>query len=174
MMKSLSLVALALCLSPLSVNAEETQFFKQLSFSLVNGNTLATPDNTSLNSDFFPQIALGIGFEQQLSDNWQWQSAVSVEYSHAHSQLQQGDNTQVNAGISNSGLWVSNTLKRVNLIDDVSPFITLEVGRVKSDVQTQTNNQQQWQTGYRALAGLEFNLDNDMSLSVAVGNSHFD
>ncbi len=145
---------------------QPAQFYKFINFGIEKSDFLFNSNSENIQSSWSPKIGLGIGYQFQLSENWLLENELSIDYSKAN--LTQTSFGESSYGQADSlGIWVKTRLKRQNLFANVSPFIELDAGLVNVDYQL--NN-----TIYKAIAGLEFSLENDMKISIGMGISNND
>jgi opacity protein-like surface antigen len=166
------LIGGALCISTFTTAAES---YRMLAVGASQHNYLTDTEQLTFISDWSPTIAAGIGYRVELNANWQLESELSIEYSQVQFSAQDVHTVTASQGqVDALGLWASSRLIRKDWFDKVSPFLELGIGGVRLDYQTTHVSTHDQVNSYRLAAGLQFELANRMSLSLAVGTSNTD
>ena len=142
-----------------------------VSLGIAKTDYFESTENSQYHSSWSPVIGVGLGHELQLSENWSFESELRLDLSTASIRRDSSfgtDNTQ----LKTTSLWIVGKIKRDQLFENTSPFVSLELGRVNLDYQFDQETMNKNITAYKAIAGLEFDLENDMSVSVGVGMSN--
>ena len=152
-----------------NATATETDFRFEAGLAFGNGNALATPTNIDFDDDILAQFSLGASQQWHIDENWRFDTALSVTYATTNDLRQVSPAMSLDASLANIGIWADTSLVYKGLWDSARPFVQLGVGKVYGDYQGPNESISGWETGYRALAGMEFDLTDDMSLRIAVG-----
>jgi len=163
--------------------AADDESYKFVGFGLTHYDDLANLDLSHIEIDLVPEVSFGLGKNYQLNADWQLSTEISLHYAKAHfngfvenesensfSQEQQSFTGNYEA----LGLWATSRFKYVSLSENVSPFIELAVGVVQTNHGTLFGEEKNKGIAYKAITGLEFEIDNDMTLSIGFGLSDND
>jgi len=169
----LKLTLLAAVFTPVIAAAEPNRFF-EVGVGIMDENFLAKPEGVTLDDPLIPGVSLGIGYEYSLNEDWQLQSALSLNHARSgrfvmQNAFQPSTQNILNATVENTGLWLDTRLKYTSLFDNVSPFVSVGAGRVYGRYQDDISSVSGWENGVRAQAGLEFEVSPDFSFSFALG-----
>lgn len=168
--KVLILLILSLGLASKAYSASD-EIYPFVSLGIAKTNYFESTDDYQYHSSWSPILGVGLDHELQLSENWSFESELRLDFSTAS--IRRGssfgtDNTQ----LKTTGLWIAGKIKRDRLFENISPFVSVELGRVNLDYQFDQEAMNKNITAYKAIAGIEFDLENDMSVSVGVGMSN--
>lgn len=152
-------------------------------FSLTHYSGLANLELSKVDIDLVPEVSFGFGKKYQLNQDWELATEISLHYAKAQfSGVVETDslnNTfQEQQSFSGNyealGLWATSRFKYVSLSENVSPFIELGIGAVETNHGTLFGEETNHGLSYKALTGLEFEMDNDVSFSIGIGLSDND
>jgi opacity protein-like surface antigen len=163
--------------------ATDDESYAFVGFGLSHYDNLANLALSETQIDLVPEVYFGVGKRYQLNNDWQLATEVSIHYAKAHfSGL--AENTSVNSFSAGQqtfsgnydalGLWATSRFKYVSLSENVSPFIELAVGAVQTNHSTLFGEEKNQGLAYKAITGVEFEVANDMTLSIGFGLSDND
>ena len=168
-MKKLNFVYWLTLVLATSAHATQDPLQFELGISLDNGDSLAVPANVEYDSNIVTQLSLGLSKQWQLDEEWRFDSAMSVSYAFTDVFAQSNSTMAAGSDLENIGIWADSALLYTGFSDSARPFLQLGVGKVYGDYDSADVSVSGWETGYRALAGFEFDLIGDSTLRIAVG-----
>jgi hypothetical protein len=187
MNKSLAIMitcsALASNLISFSATATDDDLYTFVGFGLTHYDELANLDLSHTEIDLVPEVSFGLGKNYQLNEDWQLSTEVALHYAKAHfsglvENVDINNSSQEQQAFSGNyqalGLWATSRFKYVSLSENVSPFIELAIGAVKTNHSTLFGEENNHGIAYKAITGLEFEVANDMTFSIGVGFSDND
>lgn len=139
---------------------------------LNNGNALLLPKNAEATDDLIPQFSMRAALDQDLNADWILSSGLSVEYANSDIKFTQQQSPLVQSNVKNTGIWLDSKLAYKSLADGVRPFVQVAVGKVHGSYQQNDTKHSDWETGYKIVTGLEFDLTEGSSLSIGVGSTN--
>lgn len=157
-----------------SLQANSHKLYSFVGLELSKPTIKLTEQNVTFNQNITPKFSFGLGKIFQLDENWQLISEISLDYSSSSIKRNTTTNNLSSGRFNELGLWTSAKLKRNNIFQHVAPFVELSVGTVNANYKFNGDTSKDRLTGYKAMAGLEFNIADKSTLSVAVGYSNFD
>ena len=160
-------------LYPLALQAENAapERFFEVGVGIIDESFLTTPRQFQVNDSLIPVLSVGVGYDIQLKQDWQLQTSLSISHAKSDRFVAANPWQMQNADLENTGIWVDTRLKYTAMFDGVNPFVSLGAGRVYGNYRDEQTQISGWETGYRAFAGLEFDVSQDMSFSLAVGTA---
>ena len=161
-------------LSLISLNAlaDDNSIYPLVSIGLIKPASFNSSDDKAIDLSYTPTFSLGLGFDSHLSTDWMLTNELTLNYMDADFSVQSHSGEVTNGNTQQTGLWASTRLKRLNLIESVSPFIEVAVGVVDADYRYNNTKAHQWQKGYKAMTGLEFSTGTDATISIGIGYSN--
>lgn len=189
MKKSLVLCA---CLISVTTIAQADNSYKFIGLGLGHNNYLSDSEQIKYSSAWTPSIAVGVGYHFDINENYSVDSELSIDYSQIDFTRQYGNGavfelsnensnaTSLNTTTLNNngkvevfGLWATARLNRHNLFSssfaDISPFVELSVGTIDLNANNNELFKNDRVTAYKAVTGVNFSFDNDMSISLGFG-----
>lgn len=140
---------------------------------LVNTEQLLSQENMDFRTEFVPQIALGVGKEYRLDEDWILDSNLSVNWTQARFQFEH-EQVSLLGTLENTGLWTTTRLIRKNWIDNMSPFIEFGLGMVRDNYDDFNDQENDWRGASKAALGVEFTLSDSASFSIALGKTSYE
>ncbi len=150
-------------------NQETPQF--ELGLAFVTDSALALPENAEASESLVPSLSFGFGFEQDLDKDWKLTNNLSLSYAQTDIKLATALPGSTSTNVENTGLWLDSTFSYRPFKNGVNPFVSMGVGKVYGKYQDGIGKVSSWATGYRAMAGFEFEIDHGTSFSIAVGTA---
>lgn len=154
-----------------SACAEDTSaWYAELGVGLMDEDILVAPGNVEPQDQLIPSVSIGLGYSHALAPDWLLETSMTLEHARGDVWEQTPQDLPQNGRLENSGLWVNSKVKYTGGFEDISPFVSVGVGRVYGRYEDNNTRISGWETGYRAFAGLEFDITPDVSFSLAVGH----
>lgn len=187
MKKSLTILVACLTLTPMVTSASAAEMnddtYKFIGFGLTHYDDLENLELSNVDIDLVPEVFVGFGKNYQLNQNWQLATEISLHYAKAHFNGLVENTTDEGFSMGKQefsgnyealGLWATSRFKYVGFSEKVSPFIELAVGAVETNHGTLFGEENNRDISYKAVTGLEFEIDNDMTFSIGLGVSDND
>lgn len=124
---------------------------------------------SSINVDLLPEFNLGIGKKYPLGENWDLVGTLSVNYQFANFDTLESGDVRINGKYQSYGVLASGKVLYTGFSDSVSPYIQLDIRAAENQYQFDDNNFKKHGLDMKAIAGLEFSLDKNMSASIGFG-----
>ena len=169
--KAALIIAIAVNINAFATdNQQEKQFYQFLELGIENYEFYSDTKSGDIESSWSPKIGLGAGYQLQLSENWQLENELSIDYSTVN--IIKRHSTEKHYGnVELLGLWGTTRLKRNNVFENVSPFFELKAGLVNVDYQVNNTRSKDNNTVLKASVGLQFSLENDTEVDLSLGVS---
>jgi hypothetical protein len=186
MKKYLTLIlstAIASTLMSFPTLAADENSYTFVGFGLTHYNDLANLELSKVDIDLVPEVSLGFGKNYMLNQDWELSTEVSLHYAKAHFSgvidANDMNNTyQAQQTFSGNyealGIWATSRFKYVSLSESVTPYIELAVGAVETNYGTLFGEEKDHGLAYKAVAGLQFEIANDVTFSLGFGTSDND
>lgn len=149
--------------------ANENTIYPFIAASVVKQSSFITNDNQEFTFSYTPKISLGFALDYDFSQNWQLTNNIYLSYMNGKFTADNNMNGTNYGRVVQKGLWVSSRLKRLNIMENVNPFLELGVGIVDVDYSDLSNQQEKLTTDYKAIAGFEYKTITDTTISIGLG-----
>lgn len=154
------------------VIAEELQPYYFYGAALSHVDMLATPEQSNVRAKYVPSVFIGMGYEFNISHDWKVEWNNSLNFSKANLSPIEIAVPEYST-LTNVGLWSHAKLKYTGLSEHASPFIRAGVGLVNVDYSLDGQSKNTWDTGTNLQVGFEFELSEDSTISIAVGQPDY-
>ena len=153
---------------------QEQDYYKFAGISFNQGLFMAVPENYDIDTNLTTGFTLGIGQVYELSPQWDLDTTLRLEYNNVRLTPENAVAEERSGRLENLGLWADGTFSYNGLSDTFRPFVQVGVGQVYGSFNNQQENIHGFESGYRAGVGIEFDLVNDITFSIAFMKSEVD
>ena len=158
--------------------ADDNEVYPFIAVDFSQPASFVSNDNKAIDFAYAPAVAFGFGLDHDLTVNWQVTNKLSIHFTRADFSLTEQTppiyDAAKNGNADLTSLWASSRLKRLNIFDNITPFIELGAGVTKADYRIDNTKISDNHMGYKAITGIEISTSSNTTISLGVGYSSID